>query len=356
MGGKLARVLTEERVAEINGRIAGGGLSARLASLFGRDSGRTTEVTYAGMDEKIAEATADMLGNLSQLRKTFGDLRHAPASGGSGGLRSYEGFPLMNNTRSVSVGRATPRFLETNVEIWEIVPGGSGLRALFFPDALVLFRRGRYEAVPYGDVAVSGATLRFAGRPQYGSAQSAGVTWEHTNLDGLPDQRFKSNPMAPVAYYHTVTLAHGASNFYLKLLIPHEEAAGVIRETFVAAFRVAGSRGSPAEEGAASSGDSSGASTETNAGKSPPRQGRARREEARRERPAPRPDSPDAREVLGVGPAASAEEIASAYRDMARKYHPDRVEGLGPEFEELATRRMKQINAAYRELRGPAGA
>jgi DnaJ-domain-containing protein 1 len=31
-------------------------------------------------------------------------------------------------------------------------------------------------------------------------------------------------------------------------------------------------------------------------------------------------------------------------------YHPDRVSGLGPEFAEIAERKMKQINAAYEEL------
>jgi DnaJ-domain-containing protein 1 len=31
-------------------------------------------------------------------------------------------------------------------------------------------------------------------------------------------------------------------------------------------------------------------------------------------------------------------------------YHPDKVAGLGPEFGELAERRMKEINAAYAEL------
>ncbi len=181
-----------------------------------------------------------------------------------------------------------------------------------------------------------------AGRPHHDLAVAAGYTWEHTNLDGGPDRRFKSNAMVPVAWYHLVTLASGSASagFHLSLLIPHEEAAEAIRETFRSAFAVAGSRG----DGAADAG--------ADAGKRPPRQGDPRREEARRERPASRA----AREVLGVGPDASEEEIVSAYREMARKYHPDRVEGLGPEFEELANRRMKEINAAYRELKGPAGA
>ncbi len=58
-----------------------------------------------------------------------------------------------------------------------------------------------------------------------------------------------------------------------------------------------------------------------------------------------------AHEILGVAPDAPEGEIVAAYRKMARLYHPDRVSGLGPEFGELAERRMKEINAAYAELR-----
>lgn len=332
VGGTLTRVLTEERVADINARIHQGGFAARLASLFGNDSRRTTEVSYAGLDEEIAVNTASLLGNLSG----FGNLRHASGTRAGGDPKSYGGFAPMVATESVVVRRARSRFISTNVEVWEIAPGGTrGLRALFFPDALMLFRRNRYEAVPYASVTVSGGAVRFAGRPHHGLAESAGYTWEHTNLDGGPDRRFKSNAMVPVARYHMVTLASGTAGFRLSLMIPHEEAAGVIRETFRAAFAVMGSRGGSGS-----------------AGERPPRQ----EEGFRTERPAPRPDSRAAREVLGVGPDATEAEIVSAYRNMARKYHPDRVEGLGPEFDELAERRMKEINEAYTRLKGSAGA
>ncbi len=62
-----------------------------------------------------------------------------------------------------------------------------------------------------------------------------------------------------------------------------------------------------------------------------------------------RKDMP-AHEILRVAPDASHGEIVAAYRKMALQYHPDRVSGLGPEFGELAERRMKEINAAYSEL------
>ncbi len=55
-------------------------------------------------------------------------------------------------------------------------------------------------------------------------------------------------------------------------------------------------------------------------------------------------------QVLDIKPTASKEEVAKAYRKMAKKYHPDIVADLAPEFRELAEKRMKAINAAYEQL------
>jgi hypothetical protein len=51
--------------------------------------------------------------------------------------------------------------------------------------------------------------------------------------------------------------------------------------------------------------------------------------------------------VLGVAPDASAEEVAAAYRRLAKQWHPDRAGNEGAE-------RMAQINAAYDLLRSEA--
>ena len=53
--------------------------------------------------------------------------------------------------------------------------------------------------------------------------------------------------------------------------------------------------------------------------------------------------------VLGVSPNASEEEIKSAYRKLAKKYHPD----LNPGDEEAA-KKMQEINAAYDQIQNPA--
>ena len=49
--------------------------------------------------------------------------------------------------------------------------------------------------------------------------------------------------------------------------------------------------------------------------------------------------------VLGVSPNASDDEIKKAYRDLARKYHPDNYHN-NP-LADLAQEKMKEINEAY---------
>jgi DnaJ like chaperone protein len=54
--------------------------------------------------------------------------------------------------------------------------------------------------------------------------------------------------------------------------------------------------------------------------------------------------------ILGIERGVSQEEIKKAYRELANKYHPDKVEHLGDEFKELAEKRFKDIQKAYNEL------
>lgn len=56
--------------------------------------------------------------------------------------------------------------------------------------------------------------------------------------------------------------------------------------------------------------------------------------------------------VLGLYDGAKPAEIKKAYRELAAKYHPDRVAHLGPELVELTSEKFKQISAAYNLLIG----
>ena len=62
------------------------------------------------------------------------------------------------------------------------------------------------------------------------------------------------------------------------------------------------------------------------------------------------PPEKDPYKVLGVARDASAGEIKHAYRELANKYHPDKVSHLGDEFREIANKRFKEIDEAYQEL------
>lgn len=53
----------------------------------------------------------------------------------------------------------------------------------------------------------------------------------------------------------------------------------------------------------------------------------------------------DPYEVLGVSRSASDEEIKQAYRELARKYHPDNY--VNNPLADLAQEKMKEINEAY---------
>ena len=56
-------------------------------------------------------------------------------------------------------------------------------------------------------------------------------------------------------------------------------------------------------------------------------------------------------QVLGVPLGASRQEISQAYRKLALMHHPDRVASMGQEARQYSEERMKEINAAYAELR-----
>ncbi len=65
----------------------------------------------------------------------------------------------------------------------------------------------------------------------------------------------------------------------------------------------------------------------------------------------PRP----AHEILGVAKDASWEEIQAAYKQLVKKYHPDKLSHLGKEFSDLAAKRFVEIQKAFETLKDKKG-
>jgi len=71
---------------------------------------------------------------------------------------------------------------------------------------------------------------------------------------------------------------------------------------------------------------------------------------ARKEQAAPgRQEAPeeDPHKILGIQHSASEQEIKSAYKRLAAQYHPDKVQHLGKEFQELAHKKFVAIQKAH---------
>ncbi len=63
-----------------------------------------------------------------------------------------------------------------------------------------------------------------------------------------------------------------------------------------------------------------------------------------------RPEEEDPYEILGISHGSSKEEIKEAYVKLAAQFHPDKVQHLGKDFQELAHRKFVKIQNAYDKL------
>ncbi len=59
--------------------------------------------------------------------------------------------------------------------------------------------------------------------------------------------------------------------------------------------------------------------------------------------------------ILEIEPSASDQELKHAYRSMASRFHPDKVQHLGPEFQAMAEEKFKKINEAYQQIKTERG-
>lgn len=220
----------------------------------------------------------------------------------------------------VSAGPMEPPYIATNVDVLGLRLNDSTL--FFMPDFVFVRQNNRYGAVSYDALNVSFSPTRFiedVGVPQ--DAQVVSSTWLYVNKNGGPDRRFNNNRQIPIAQYGLLEIT-SSTGLNIHLHVSNLEAA----RHFANAFNHA--------QG-------------TSRGRQP--RGQQRHDAGSGGRMSP--ETRSAYETLGVSVGASQAEVVAAYRQMAMMYHPDRLSGLAPEFVELAEERMKEINAAYEELK-----
>ncbi|WP_271406311.1 TerB family tellurite resistance protein [Tenacibaculum soleae] len=59
--------------------------------------------------------------------------------------------------------------------------------------------------------------------------------------------------------------------------------------------------------------------------------------------------------MLEITKSATNDELKKAYRKMAKKYHPDKLEGLGEEHKKGAKEKFQKIQAAYEQIKKERG-
>jgi len=62
----------------------------------------------------------------------------------------------------------------------------------------------------------------------------------------------------------------------------------------------------------------------------------------------PKPPISDFRTAFGLDADADFFAVQRAYREAIKRYHPDRVAGLGEEFVSLAEQKTREYNAAFK--------
>lgn len=63
----------------------------------------------------------------------------------------------------------------------------------------------------------------------------------------------------------------------------------------------------------------------------------------------------DAYKVLEITPEATDDEVRKAYRKMAMKHHPDKVESLGEDVRKAAEEKFNKIHEAYDQIKKERG-
>ena len=226
--------------------------------------------------------------------------------------------------------------------VWGIEAGDESI--FFFPEGALTYMDDRYDPLPYNSLKVAFSSGRFFEEEDLpDDATVVESTWRFSRPDGSPDPRYKKdNVEIPIVLYGLLEIST-PSLPKLLLEVSDRLAAARFARTFgaeVSMDELNGENAGHGEEHRRADKDS---------GRSSSREGGEERRSAETlEREA---RLATARRALGVSKGAGAEEISAAYRNLARTHHPDKVANLEPEVRKYSEQRMKEINAAYAEIK-----
>jgi hypothetical protein len=213
--------------------------------------------------------------------------------------------------------------IRANIPIWGIDAGDG--KIFFFPEGVLTYRNERYEGISNKLFKVGFSPARYFEEEAIPEDAEVVIscTWRYTRKDGSLDRRYTPNPQIPVILYGVLHIT-GPSGLDVCLQVSNRVAAARFARAFGARTR----EENPHREAAGSNGQES--------------ESRSADEEKAESL---------ARVVLGVTEGVSMAEITTAYRKLAQTYHLDRVAHLALEARESADHKMREINAAYAQMK-----
>jgi hypothetical protein len=242
----------------------------------------------------------------------------------------------------VRVGLLPTPGIKTDVPVWGLEAGEESI--FFFPEGALIYMDDRYDPLPYKSLRVAFSSGRFFEEEDLpDDAEISERIWRFSRVDGSPDPRYKKdNVQIPVVLYGLLEIS-APSLPKVRLEVSDRLAAARFARTFGADV----STEEPNEKQAGHGEEHR--RTDNYSGRSSSKRGEGERRSSETIEREARLAS--ARRTLGVAKGASTEEIITAYRKLARSYHPDKVANLEPEVREYSEQRMKEINDAYSELK-----
>ena len=240
-------------------------------------------------------------------------------SGGAGREKGAADIAPPPDRTPARVGLLETPGIRADVPIWGIDDGDK--KIFFFPEGVLIYEGERYVDVSYKALKVAFSLARFFEEETVPEdAEVVGHARRHARESGSYYRHYGPNPRVPVVLYGLLEITF-PNKVEVRLQVSNLDAGARFARMFGA-----WEAEKPHEE-----------RTRRSAYAPPPVEERA--------------EVVSARKVLGVRDGASMSEIVTAYRKMARLYHPDKVLDLPAEVREFSERRMKEINDADTELK-----